>query len=86
MEEYWDRFVASGKIEDYLYYKGMSICEETINRYKEGDTIGKSDYTDCGNTDQRKRENLGIRTWCKKTEQCTDGSDEPFFIWRVYCI
>ena len=24
MEEYWDRFVASGKIEDYLYYKGMS--------------------------------------------------------------
>lgn len=39
MEEYWDRFVASGKIEDYLYYKGMSICEETINRYKEGDTL-----------------------------------------------
>ena len=39
MEEYWDRFVASGKIEDYLYYKGMRICEETMNRYKEGDTI-----------------------------------------------
>ena len=49
MEEYWDRFVASGKIEDYLYYKGMSICEETIN--KEGDTIGKSDYTDWHDTD-----------------------------------
>ena len=46
-----DRFVASGKIEDYLYYKGMSICEETINRYKEGDTIGKSDYTDWHDTD-----------------------------------
>ena len=45
MEEYWD------KIEDYLYYKGMSICEETINRYKEGDTIGKSDYTDWHDTD-----------------------------------
>lgn len=51
MEEYWDRFVASGKIEDYLYYKGMSICEETINRYKEGDTIGKSDYIDWHDTD-----------------------------------
>ena len=51
MEEYWDRFVASGKIEDYLYYKGMSICEETINRNKEGDTIGKSDYTDWHDTD-----------------------------------
>ena len=45
MEKYWDRFVASGKIEDYLYYKGMSICEETINRYKEGD------YTDWHDTD-----------------------------------
>lgn len=51
MEEYWDRFVTTGKIEDYLYYKGMRICEETMNRYKEGDTIGKSDYTDWHDTD-----------------------------------
>lgn len=51
MEEYWDRFVTTGKIEDYLYYKGMRICEETMNRYKEGDTIGKSDYTDWYDTD-----------------------------------
>lgn len=51
MEEYWDRFVTRGKIEDYLYYKGMRICEETMNRYKEGDTIGKSDYTDWHDTD-----------------------------------
>ena len=46
MEEYWDRFVTTGKIEDYLYYKGMRICEETMNRYKEADTTRKSDYTD----------------------------------------
>ena len=32
------------------------------------------------------REDLGIRTRCKKTEQRTDGSDEPFFFWRVYCV
>ena len=31
MEEYWDRFVTTGKIEDYLYYKGMRICEETVS-------------------------------------------------------
>ena len=51
MEEYWDRFVASGKIEDYLYYKGVSICEEKIKRYKAGDTISNSDYTDWHDTD-----------------------------------
>ena len=46
-----ESFCIGCKIEDYLYYKGMSICEETINRYKEGDTIGKSDYTDWHDTD-----------------------------------
>lgn len=51
MEEYWDRFVTTGKIEDYLYYKGMCICEQTMNRYHEGDTIGKSDHTDWHDTD-----------------------------------
>ena len=51
MEEYWDRFVTTGKIEDYLYYKGMRICEETLNSFKEGDTIGKSDYTAWHDTD-----------------------------------
>ena len=52
MEEYWDRFVTTGKIEDYLYYKGRCVSvRETMNRYKEGDTIGKSDYTDWHDTD-----------------------------------
>ena len=27
MEEYWDRFKATGKIEDYLYYKEMEKKE-----------------------------------------------------------
>ena len=51
MEEYWDRFVTTGNIEVYLYYKGMRICVVTMISYKEGDTIGKSDYTDWHDTD-----------------------------------
>ena len=35
-EKYWDRFKTSGEIEDYLYYKGMNICEAVINKYSEG--------------------------------------------------
>ena len=31
MEEiYWNRFLETGKIEDYLYYKGMEICAEIM--------------------------------------------------------
>lgn len=36
-EEYWDSFKNSGKITDYLYYKGMGICERVMNKYS-GDT------------------------------------------------
>lgn len=29
-EIYWNRFLETGKIEDYLYYKGMEICAEIM--------------------------------------------------------
>lgn len=32
-EKYWDRFITSGSINDYLYYKGMSICSRVMQKY-----------------------------------------------------
>ncbi len=34
-EEYWKRFLKTGKIKDYLYYKGMKICTQVMERYTE---------------------------------------------------
>lgn len=32
-EEYWKRFFETGKIKDYLYYKGMGICRQVMESY-----------------------------------------------------
>ena len=32
-ESYWNKFMASGTVEDYLTYKVMEICRQTINKY-----------------------------------------------------
>ena len=32
-ESYWNKFMASGTVEDYLTYKGMEMCRQTINKY-----------------------------------------------------
>lgn len=60
MEEYWNRFMETGKIADYLYYKEAAMpvsaedcvtcrkaakCEDAGGCH-EGEAIGKSDYTD----------------------------------------
>ncbi len=52
MEEiYWNRFFETGKVADYLYYKGMEICKnvmdghESMNGHEREDTC-ESDYGD----------------------------------------
>lgn len=55
MEEiYWNRFAETGKITDYLTYRGIMICNQVIGRY-EGDRSSESDYIDwddtCGSAD-----------------------------------
>ncbi|MCI9226903.1 MAG: hypothetical protein HFG86_02595 [Dorea sp.] len=64
-EEYWQRFLASGKIIDYLYYKGMGICKQIIDGYTQGVSgqtgtngvcgqiqgFGKYEGRDCGESD-----------------------------------
>ncbi len=44
-EKYWNQFLETGKIMDYLYYKGMQICSRMIDNY-EGDGKHESDHGD----------------------------------------
>lgn len=41
-EQYWKQFVKTGKIADYLYYRGISICKQVMEETKSGE----SDYSD----------------------------------------
>ena len=55
-EQYWERFIETGKIADYLSYRGIVICKQIMGRY-EGDKNIESDYIDrdgtCGNAGRR---------------------------------
>ena len=31
-ETYWNKFMASGKVDDYLEYKGIQICHSVMER------------------------------------------------------
>lgn len=37
-EKYWKRFMTSGRIEDYLYYRGMEICMGIMRKYRDMET------------------------------------------------
>lgn len=49
-EDYWDRFEKTGKVEDYLTYKGMIRCESVTARYqnesRKGEKCEPDDYRD----------------------------------------
>lgn len=32
-EKYWNKFMASGSVDDYLNYRGIAICSEVMKRY-----------------------------------------------------
>ena len=44
-EQYWNRFARTGKIADYLTYRGIAICKQVMGRC-EGDTDSEPDYID----------------------------------------
>ena len=55
-QKYWERFLKTGKIVDYLSYKNLTAGQGTAGRHK-GETDIESDYgnrngADCG-TDWR---------------------------------
>ena len=59
-DRYWDRFIRTGAVTDYLYYKGMDICRQVMGRCETdaasadgahdvrqtGGRISESDYGD----------------------------------------
>ena len=34
-EKYWKQFMTTGKIDDYLGYKGVSICAQIMKKYED---------------------------------------------------
>jgi len=44
-EKYWQQFLETGKITDYLYYKGMQIISRVMDSY-EGNGQHEPDYGD----------------------------------------
>ncbi len=52
-EEYWRKFLKTGKIRDYLYYRGMMICKQVMDRVESGES-SESDNSNrhgtCGDT------------------------------------
>ena len=53
-EEYWNKFMDSGQVTDYLFYKGMGICESVMKKFaggsctepETGDRLVESDNSD----------------------------------------
>ena len=34
-EKYWQQFLETGRIHDYLTYKGMEICRRVMDSYED---------------------------------------------------
>lgn len=54
--EYWNQFAATGRVEDYLSYKGIQNCQKTTERYEDrnSESVKHSDRNDTvGDTDRR---------------------------------
>jgi hypothetical protein len=35
-EQYWNKFMASGSVQDYLNYRGIAICAKVMRKYGQG--------------------------------------------------
>lgn len=47
-EEYWEQFARTGRVEDYLSYKGMEICQNIMEKYedKSSESVDNGDRHD----------------------------------------
>ena len=51
MEEmYWQQFLETGKVEDYLTYRGIEICRQVMKKH-EGEPSDEPDNSDGSMTD-----------------------------------
>lgn len=50
---YWEKFTQTGKIEDYLYYRGLQTCRKVMGSY-ETDTgrVGEKSVESIDNSDR----------------------------------
>ena len=46
-DRYWESFTKTGSVTDYLYYRGMDICRQVIER-READNGGRAGGLDNG--------------------------------------
>lgn len=44
-ETYWNRFVETGSVEDYLTYRGMKICADVMGRYERSEASGTGEMS-----------------------------------------
>ena len=42
-ECFWEKFTQTGRVEDYLSYKGMEICQDVIEKHKENGEVSEKD-------------------------------------------
>lgn len=58
-EKYWEQFMASGQINDYLCYKGFSICSQVMEKYadkaSESQSISLESKGKCSESDNSYR-------------------------------
>ena len=55
-KQYWETFTQTGRVEDYLFYKGIERCQNIMVKYEEteSESVSNSDRDgDFGNTDWR---------------------------------
>ena len=96
-EEYWELFMTSGKIDDYLNYKNSRKADGSSGRKERRE----SDYTDrdstlydagrrvgpaCCNTYKRTGKDLGVCTGGKTPEQSACRCAQPVFFRNVYDV
>jgi hypothetical protein len=44
-EKYWNQFMATGSVTDYLNYRGIAICSEVMKRYGQEPKAGTGEGT-----------------------------------------
>lgn len=55
-QRYWEQFAKSGRVEDYLFYRGIQTCQNIMDRYedKSSESVKYSNRNDTvGDTDGR---------------------------------
>lgn len=55
-EKYWETFTQTGRVEDYLFYKGIERCQNIMDKYEEAESESVSNSNrdgDFGITDWR---------------------------------